>query len=81
MDMDLTLMLSLDTALNLILRPLEDFPELSREKQAEILWEYTNLVYKFPKTDMFFSFWREAAICDVRDALTTVKTTSERSTR
>ncbi len=80
MDMDLTLMLSLDTALNLILRPLEGFPELPREKQADLLWEYTNLVFRYPKTDMFFSFWQEAAMCDVREALI-AKTTSERSIR
>ncbi len=80
MDMDLTLMIAFNTAIEYMLKPAEGFDKLSREKQAELVWEYTNLVFKYPKSDSFFNFWREAAMCDVREALTE-KTTSERSIR
>ncbi len=68
MDRFFTLMVAQDTALDLVLRPVEGFYRLSRLNQAELVWEYTNMIMKYPCTSLF-NFWQKAAESDIRDML------------
>ncbi len=73
MDRFLTLMAAKDAALELVLKPVEGFYTLSGRNRAELVWEYTNMIMKYPCTSLF-SFWQKAADCDIRDMLESKKT-------
>ena len=68
MDRLLTLMSAQNTAVDFVLKPVAGFSRLTQQKQAELVWEYTNMIMKYPSTSLF-SFWERAAECDVRNAL------------
>ena len=68
MDRLLTLMVAQDTAIDFFLKPVDGFSRLSQQKQSELVWEYTNLIMKYPFTSLF-GFWERAAEFDVREAL------------